>query len=155
MFSKAELLLLYVMLTVSSSIGGHDMLEIVWPSIAYMTWFGTSENRWMDYQQHLPDWLALKDREALRDYFLGHSTLYAREHLLLWLVPVVVWSLLMVVLGGMMLCMVSLLKERWVQQDRLAFPNIQLPLAMCEPQGALFRSPLCGQVSVWRQAWIL
>jgi len=140
--NEAELLLLYIMLTVSSSIGGHDMLEIVWPSIAYMTWFGTPENRWASFEQRLPDWLTIKDRVALRDFFLGHSSLYTREHLLLWLTPVLVWSLLMLALGGMMLCMVSLLSERWVRQERLSFPNIQLPLAMCEPKGELFRNPL-------------
>lgn len=141
-FHEVELLLLTVMLTVSSSIGGHDMLEIVFPSIAYVTWFGTPENHWTQFQQLLPNGLVLKDRDALRDFFLGHSTLYTREHLLLWLPPILLWSLLMLVLGGMMLCMVSLVKERWVQQERLSYPNIQLPLAMCDPQGTLFRNRL-------------
>ncbi|GDX40457.1 hypothetical protein LBMAG21_07490 [Armatimonadota bacterium] len=139
-FNEAEILLLTIMLTVSSSIGGHDMLEIVWPSIAYIAWFGTPENHWGQFQQHLPEGLVLKNHEALRDFFIGHSTLYTRQHLLLWLYPVALWSLIMFVLGGMMLCMVTLLNERWVQHERLSYPNIQLPLAMCDPRGTLFRN---------------
>ena len=139
---EAELLTLYVMLTAASSLGGHDMLEIVWPTIAYLTWFGTAENRWSSFQPYIPDWMTLKDRAAVRDFFLGHSTLWTPEHLSLWLRPVLVWSVLLLVLCGMMLCMVILVRERWVHQERLSYPNIQLPLALCEPGGILFRNRL-------------
>lgn len=135
-----ELLLLYVMVTVASSIGGHDWLEIVWPTIGYVTWFGTPENGWGRVLEHAPSWLVLADRAALRPFFAGASTLYTPEHLRLWAAPVAAWSALMLVLAGMMLCAVELLRERWIRHERLAYPVTTLPLALTEPGGTLLRS---------------
>jgi hypothetical protein len=138
----SELLVLYVMVTVASSIAGHDMLEIVWPTIAYVTWFGTPENGWGRFQQHIPDWLTLKERAPLRDFFVGGSTLYTREHLALWAVPVLAWSVLLLALGAIMLCLTVLLKERWVRHERLSYPLTQVPLAMTDTRMRLFADPL-------------
>jgi len=140
--SQGELLTLYLLLAVGSSVAGHDMLQILFPAITYPIWFATPENRWGEFHRYLPGWLTIKDRELLTPFYQGHASLYEGVHLSVWLRPILVWSGFFIVLGLMMLGLVVLFEERWVRHEKLSYPIIQIPLHLTDPRAWLFRSPL-------------
>ena len=61
-----------------------------------------------------------------------------------WAVPIAVWSGFFVVLGGTLLCLMLLNADRWIEQERLAFPLVRLPIEImgAGTSGSFFRNPL-------------
>ena len=143
-FSDGELIVVYLLLAVASSIAGHDMLQLLWPLIPHSIWFATPENEWAElFHHHIPDWLTVKERDALIPLYQGESTLHTWSHLRLWIKPVFWWSSLIVVLTWMMLCLTVLVQRQWVYREKLTYPIVQIPIQLTERNGyALFSNRL-------------
>lgn len=139
---NSELIVIYILMTIGSAMASHDTTQILWPMIAYPTWFGTSENGWTSFQHAMPDALTVQNKEALKDYFMGGTTLYTWEHISIWLKPVLIWTGIIGILTIMMLFMVALLTDRWTRQERLSCPIVQMPLAMMQDEGGFFKNKL-------------
>ena len=141
--TRYELLGLYSALGISSGLAGHDSAEVLLPIIAYPTKNATTANNWSEsLLPHLPSWLAVKDKTAVETFYAGHSSLYLPENYGPWLVPILVWSGFMGVVVCVMLCLNVLLRRRWIEQERLAFPIVLLPLEITDTKSTLWKSPL-------------
>lgn len=141
--NRGELLLLYVMLSVSSGFCGMDLVQVLMQIIAFPFYFANEQNKWATHFFHLlPDWLTVRDLETIAPFFRGQSTLYTPRHLAAWIVPTLCWTGFGTLLMGVMLCVNVLVRKQWVDRERLTFPVIQLPLAMIDQPGPLFRSRL-------------
>ena len=76
------------MLSIASAISNNIMLAEVIPSFGYAYWFATPENEWKDVLwKYLPDWLTVNDRDVLKGYYKGDSSLYDIYTLRVWLSP--------------------------------------------------------------------
>lgn len=140
--SRGELLTVYVMLCMASAMGAQDMVQVLIPTIAHPFWFATPENEWADlFFRYIPDWLVVSDRNVATGYFEGGSTLYTAEHVKAWLTPVVLWSGFIFALVFVMLCLTTILRKRWTEEEKLSYPIIQLPLEMTNTD-AFFRKKL-------------
>ncbi len=134
--SDGELMVVYLLLSIASSIAGHDTLQILWPLLTYPIWFASPENEWAElFHQHMPAWLTIKERDVLATFYQGDDSFYTLEHLQLWLTPVLWWSSLIIVLTFMMLCITLLIRHQWVTHEKLSYPVIQIPLHLTEKGG--------------------
>ncbi len=139
----AELLVVYVMLAISSSLAGHDQLEILIPMVGETAWTATKENRWHElFGQYLPDWLVVKNKAALQGFYEGNSTLYTPQHLLAWAGPLLVWLAFIMVLCVTMLSLNAILRKQWTERERLSYPIAQIPLEITSPGYTVWRSKL-------------
>ena len=139
----SELLVLYVMLAIASSLAGHDQLQILVPMMGESTWYATKENRWQElFGHYLPNWLVVKDRAALRGFYEGNTTLYTPAHLLPWLLPIAVWCGFILVLFVTMLSINVMLRKQWTERERLSYPIAQIPLEITDPRFTMWRSRL-------------
>lgn len=142
-FSQAELLIIYVMLAMGTAVSGQNTLQAIVCNLGHITWFASPENRWTTLiLPHLPDWLVVKDKDALAGFYMGQSSLYEPEHLRAWGRPMVAWLGLWITLLWTSWCVAVLLHRRWIRSERLSFPIAQLVLEMTRPDGAMFRRPL-------------
>jgi hypothetical protein len=141
-FSPAELLLIYTMLCVASAMAGNDFTPVLIQMIAHPTYYVREGVVPPSLLTHLPALLINTDYEALRAYFVGGSSLYRWEHLAAWLPPMLTWLVFIALLWWTMLCLVSLVRHQWSESERLAFPLVELPLRMVDPEGTLWRSRL-------------
>ena len=138
---QGELLLLYVTLSFATTLAGCDVLQAILSVLGHSFWFATEENEWRTlFWHHLPQWLTVSDRDALRGYYQGESSLYRPLHLRVWAPVVGAWLLLFAVIAFIFLCLNTILRRQWAQRERLTFPIIQLPLAMTNPTSAFFRN---------------
>ena len=133
--NQGELMVVYIMLAISTAMGGHDMMGNLLPNLTSVFWFANPVNKWSRFHQYIPNWFSPRDREVLRGFYEGNSTLYTKEHLLAWAVPVLVWGAFMMVLAFIMLCTNVLIRKQWADRERLTFPIIQLPLEMTKGGG--------------------
>lgn len=138
-----ELLTVYVMLALASAVAGHDMIEVLTPILAHVHYFARPENGWAtEIVPYVPTWLSVTDPQALREFYTGSSSLYSPHNLRAWAAPVFWWTLFLTVLGFMMLCLNTLLRRQWTENEKLSYPLVTLPLEMVNPKTQLFRTRL-------------
>jgi len=144
-FSGGEMVTVYLMLVMSCTIATHDFIINLMSTMPWPRWYATPANNWENtFFAYLPKWLFVWDRELLEGAFKGHSSLYRREVLLMWLRPLALWSIFILAIGWTMLCLNVILRRAWVEETRLAFPIVRLPLVLTETrsEGITLRSPV-------------
>jgi len=132
-FPQSGLLLIYTMLTVASALNGLDMLQYIGAVIAGPHHLATPENEWATlFLKYIPSWLVVSDESALENYTQGESSFYLLNNLKPWLTPVLLWSGFTISLALVMIGLTLVLSSRWVSEEKLNYPIIQLPLHMVE-----------------------
>jgi hypothetical protein len=140
-FTRAELLVVYILVAIGSNLAGHDQLQILFTTLIWVFRYATPENHWAErIHPLLPRRLMVSQEEVLHGLFSGHSTLYTREHLQAWLGPLAWWSGFALVVAGVMLCLAALLRRQW-DYERLNYPIAEIPLQVTDPKVGLFRQP--------------
>jgi hypothetical protein len=143
-FSQAEMLFVYIMQTVSIGICGIGMMQFLVPTLGNGYYYANGANSWKDnFHRYIPLHLVPKE-EVLPKFYQGNASLNM-TYLMGWLSPILWWSAFIFVLLGAMLCLNVILRRQWVDNEKLAFPIVYLPLELTrnDPEtGPLFRNPL-------------
>ena len=141
--SSPELLTIYVMLGIVSSLGSADMMQILITILGHPFRFATPENQWRElFWKELPPWLTVQDEKALVPYYEGGSSFYIKRHLYAWLRPALAYISFIFVLMFVMLCINTLLRIQWTERERLTYPIIQLPLEMTDTRNRFLKNKL-------------
>ena len=128
---QGELLTIYVMLCLGSSVAGNNFLLNLVLSLGHAFWFATPENEWSElFFRFVPDWLAVKEKVALQGFHEGQSSIYTLEHIVVWLKPLAFWACFSIVLVFTLLCVNILIRKAWAEEEKLSYPIIQLPLEL-------------------------
>ncbi|MHB1460217.1 MAG: DUF6785 family protein [Armatimonadota bacterium] len=126
---QGELLTIYSIVSVGSAMGGRDMLTNLLPNLTHPFWYDTTANGYARLMQHIPDWMAVRDKDILHGYFYG-DTVLSRRILLAWLPVMVFWVGMLTVLSYMMLCLNAVVRKHWVEEEKLSFPLMNIPMAI-------------------------
>jgi len=138
-----ELIVIYVMLSVATAIAGQDFMQLLPATVVHPFWFASPENEWASlFWRHIPSWLSVQDKKILRQYFEGESSFYQSQNFLAWLSPIALWFIFTLALVSVMLCLNILLRKKWTETEKLAFPIIQLPFSMACSSSSFFRNPI-------------
>ena len=138
--TSQELLVIYIMVVMVSTIGGHTLMTFLVGTIAHPYHFATVENEWADlFWRYIPSWFVPSER-VLDSYFEGGSTFYTMRHLRGWLIPVLVWSGFITLVWFVLICLNAIIRAQWTEKEKLAYPIIQLPLRMAFERNAFYKS---------------
>ena len=138
---NAELLTIYVLLSVACALPSITFMTLLVTSVGHAFWYATAENEWQQlFWRYLPDWLVVRDQSALRGYYEGESTLYTLPHIKAWLQPVIYWSIFTTCLIFVMLCINVILRRRWIEREHLAYPVTQIAYQLTCNTNRLFSS---------------
>jgi len=142
---RAELLLVYTMLATSTGLASSafDWGGSLAATITYPARFATPENRWAQRViPHLPTWLTVQDRDALAGFFEGGQDPYTPAFVHAWVSPALWYTAFVAVVLIGCLCLSSIVRRRWEDEEKLPYPMVQLPIAMAEERGEIFRNRL-------------
>jgi hypothetical protein len=148
--NQGELLLIYAVLTIASCVCSHDFLEILIPHLVWMYYPDSAANPYrLTVWPHIASWVMMPDTAAAKAFMYGKSSLYTRQNLIPWLRPVAVWTVFTTVLLFVMQCVNVIIRKRWTDDERLAYPIVKLPLEITSGDAAkgpgyvsFLRSPL-------------
>jgi len=133
-FSRSELLMIYVIISATLSFTAHDNMVCLMGVLAHGYKFATPENDWANlFHKHLPQWLVVSNPEAAENFYRGETTFFINEYVRSWARPMIAWSFLVCLLFFMLLCINVLIRKQWIENERLAYPIIQVPLEMTNP----------------------
>ena len=130
--SRGEALVVYIMITTASVLGGHDQLQILVSTLAMVAGRATPENQWATLvHPFLPRHLVVLDPRVIKPLFTGGSSLYA--HWRAWVAPLGWWTLFAMAIVWVMLCLASLFRRQW-DAERLNYPVAEVPLQITSPR---------------------
>ncbi len=138
--SRAELLVVYVMQTVSLGVAGLGQMQFLNQALVGVYRPSPTASEWASYLPFVPRWW-VPDPAVVPEYLQGNSTLFTAEHLRGWALPVLVWTLFIALMLFCFLCVNTLFRRRWVESERLSFPLMQIPLELTQERvaGSLLR----------------
>ena len=140
-WDRRELLTVYVIVVIASCLGGHDQLQILFTTLTYVFRGATPANGWAEQiQPLLPRHLLIFDPSIIDPLYLGSSTLYTRAHILAWLPVVGLWTLFVMLLVWVMMCVSALVRRQW-DAERLNYPIAEVPLLVTSPTSGILRHP--------------
>jgi hypothetical protein len=134
--STGELLLVYSMTLVAAGIPSFGLTGLLIPYIAGPFYFANPENGFAETIWPLwPAWLHPREDRSVVALYEG---LRAGERLPWgdWLVPLAAWAGLALALYATFFGLSAILRRRWVEEERLVFPLVQLPVGL-----ASYREP--------------
>lgn len=140
---QEELLIAYLMTVVSNTFAGHDMLQNLFGQMTHAHYFAV-QNQWQQlFLERLPKFLFISDGDALKYWYQGNvSPGVAAGYFVHWSVPLTLWGIFFLTLFSLFACMTVIVRKAWTENEKLAFPIIQLPLMMTEPGGPFFKNRL-------------
>jgi hypothetical protein len=138
---SGELVVIYVMVVVATNLAGHDQLQILFTTITYVVRRSTPGSPWEQrLMPHIPEHLVVTDRTAVDDIYYGVSTLYRWDHVRAWIGPIAWWTLLVLLVVWVMLCMSALLRRQW-EMERLTYPIADVPFQIIQQRQTFFGNP--------------
>ncbi len=140
--AQAELLIIYVMLTIGTCLTSIDFLDVLVPMLGHAARYATPANNWDSlFVSSMPRWLRVADPAAVKGWYEGSSDPWSWAILRAWLPALAIWGAVAFALLGVMLCLNTLLRVQWTQSERLSYPVIELPMEMTDERTPFYRRP--------------
>jgi len=147
-FTRAELLVIFIMMLVASSIPGTGYVTVMLPVLAGRTYFSTDNPKWDSlFGSHLRSWLLPHDQQAMKWFYEGlppgQSIPWG-----VWVSPLAAWALFAGLFWMGYFCLSMILRKQWIEHERLTFPLAQVPLDITADDerpsafSPFFRNPL-------------
>lgn len=139
--TTGELVAVYALLLAVASLASCQFAQWVVLVCTGPFYYANPSNRWEENLGLIPSWWAPGDREDIRRFYEG---LRAGETVrwMVWWKPLLAWGPFVLILYLTVLCVLSLLRRAWIEDERLAFPLTQLPLEVARSRESLFRTRL-------------
>ncbi len=142
LLSRADILVVYAMLLTGAMVSTRGVIEKLIPPLAYLPYYANRENKLNELiTQHLPAWaLPFKPSaaagnapESIKAYFDGLGPGQAIP-IQVWIGPLVAWFALIGCVIFTFLCLATILRRQWVDNEQLRFPLTTLPLAIIKDE---------------------
>jgi len=148
--TQQELMMIYCMMLIASMISSRGMMEKLIPALIAVNYYANEPNGWDKlFFPNIKSWLvpfdiAKKPRQEIAVGF--YEQLDPGEPIPFgpWVTPLLVWGVLILLIFFGFLCLASILRKQWVDNEKLTFPLVQLPLEFVrdEETGRFFKNSL-------------
>jgi Family of unknown function (DUF6785)/Domain of unknown function (DUF6784) len=142
-FTRGELFLIYAAVAISLSM---DRAGYVIHYLLFAQYYGDPVNRFGELFSYYPAYYVPHDPGVIARWFEGSPT--GRIPWAAWWTPLAWWSAFSLVLMFAVMCLAALFRRQWVENERLTFPLLFLPLEVAGGRGresvtrGFFRSPI-------------
>lgn len=148
-FGRGELVTIFVMMAVATAIPTRGVVGMLLPMITGTFYYATPENHWAELiHPHLATWMVVTDQNAITTFYEGQGR-GAQIPWGAWAVPLGSWLLFYAAFYLTLISLMSILRRQWVDNERLAFPMAQVPLAMLQDQGGKLLKPFFRNPLMW------
>jgi len=132
LFSRAELLVITVMMMVATAIPTRGFTGMALAVISGVFYYATPENNWDEKLiPDIPNWIVPQDAEAVHMFYeglpKGHPIPWET-----WIPSLVWWFLFMAAFYTVLVCSMIIVRRQWMDNERLIYPLTQVPLNMIQ-----------------------
>jgi len=132
--STGDILVIYCMCLVSAMVSSHGVVQKLVPLLVIPKYYADNSNNWHGlYDPHIPKQLVPynvtdgKRQSVVDDYY---NSVHIGAHIPwdAWVTPILAWGLLIGLVLFAFLCITTILRKQWVDNEKLSFPLAQIPL---------------------------
>ncbi|NUQ00762.1 MAG: hypothetical protein HUU35_13005 [Armatimonadetes bacterium] len=142
--TRAELLVVFVVLSVTPTINSVGMMRMLLPATGVARYFATPENKLDSVWELIPQWYGPRDDQVIRQFFEGAENEQVPWEA--WLPSMLLWGLFALAIYLCLLSLNILLRKQWSERERLSFPLVQFVSALTPDRSRHFaemlRNPL-------------
>jgi len=122
-FRKAEVLVVFVILSVTPLINSVGMMRMLLPMMIAPPYYATPENHLDLVWDRLPRWFGPRSADLINDAFEGHQPGVPWSA---WLPGLTVWFCFSLAMYVALLGLGSIFRRQWAERERLTFPLMQV-----------------------------
>lgn len=145
-FSSGEIAVAFSMTLVSCALPSSGLMRYFPGSLVGPFWHARGNAEYLSLLQslNLPRWIFPGFRgngpadwmnDPIVTDFMGRTPEGESPPYWAWVTPAVTWGVFLFALYGALLCMVTLVRRQWFENERLPFPLAQIQLALVEQPG--------------------
>ena len=146
--SPRELMCIYCMMLIASMISSRGVMEKLIPALIAVNYFTNETNSWDTlFFPHIKPWLIpfspeQKGQAAIAiSFYEGIQTGDAIPWRA-WVEPLFVWGVLVFLVFTAFLCLAAILRKQWIENEKLSFPLVSLPLEFVHEGRGFLRNRL-------------
>jgi len=129
--TQADIALVFIMGITATAVTGDGLTAFLLSNIGAPYYGATPENRWLDFfGPHLKPWMIPTDQGGRITWLFTGKPPGPPIPWAAWIVPLFWWLSLFAATFLVCVCLVALLRKQWVEHERLAFPLMEVPLAI-------------------------
>ncbi|MBP5273868.1 MAG: hypothetical protein ILO36_02895 [Abditibacteriota bacterium] len=141
--TRAELITIYAASNISVVWVSHDFMQVLINGMCYGMRYATAENNWFNLIiNRTPDWAIIKDKAAVDAFYLGNENFFQWKYVSAWLKPMACWSGFVLIMFYVMMCMNTIIRRQWIENEKLSYPLTAIPVSMTENTEGFFRNRL-------------
>lgn len=141
----AEIITVFLFVTVATTMCGCGIGRFLIACLSSPYYYSTSAQPLVELAQYIPSWMSPTDPTIHR--WLYESSPTGLVPLAAWRLPILTWTGFFSLFGGALFCLMALFSRPWIEEERLVFPLVRLPLQMIDP-GNLAK-PLFRERATW------
>jgi hypothetical protein len=127
-FNSSELITVFTMTIVGLPLVTTGWAQAILPSRIAFRYYATPENGYQrDFFSFVKSWVGPADPEVVRGFYEGGA---AAVPWLAWMPSLLVWGAFTLVFYFTFVCLAVLVKDHWMERERLSFPLLKLPLEL-------------------------
>lgn len=135
-FSSQELAVIFLMAVIGAMISSRGLMEDLPSTLMGVNYYADEVNKWKHlFFPHIKRWLVPWDpfgpekQEVVRGYFEGYH--YGEPvPWRIWVGPLLRWYILVLLVFFSLFCLAIIMRKQWIENEKLPFPLVQLPLEM-------------------------
>ncbi len=139
--NPGEMLMIYCMMVVGAMVSSRGIMEKVIPTIVTYNYYANASNKWKElFFPHIKNWMVAFDpngppqQRVVKQFFEG-----LREGESIpwdeWVVPLCTWGILVLLVLFAFLCLATILRKQWVDNEKLSFPLVQPATELIQQEG--------------------
>ena len=145
--TRAELVTIYIMMLIASAVPNRGVMTLI-PVLAAPLYYRSPENQWDEsILPFIRDWITPND-DLVAKYLYEGLPQGMTVPWAAWIHPLLIWFSFFIALYVVMIAMMVILRKQWMDNERLVYPIMQLPMDLLrqEGQGSLvnpfFKNPI-------------
>ena len=132
-FSRRELLVIYVIVSVGAPLMSHGLLWWFLSCSVGQQYFGVANPGWGQVVvPRMPVWFSPTSWSAIEGYYQGSAATPWAD----WVTPLLAWGSFYLALFIASLCLMLMFERQWITHERLTFPLAMVPLEMIREDSA-------------------
>ena len=146
--SPRELMGIYCMMLVASMISSRGVMEKLIPALIAVNYFTNETNSWDTlFFPHIKPWLIpfspeQKGQSGVAISFYEGTQTGDVIPWRAWLEPLCLWGVLVFLVFTAFLCLAAILRKQWIENEKLSFPLVSLPLEFVHEGRGFFKNRL-------------
>ena len=146
---RSDLLRVFHVVLIAAAVPTWGLVGQVLPIMTGAHYYATPENRWDELLvRNTPAWLAPADPEVCRQFYEGLRP-GAPVPWGAWVGPLGAWAVFVAAFYAATVGIVLLLRRPWVEQERLIYPLMRLPVELAEVEEPGRWPPLLRSPVLW------